>query len=507
MDDITMEIRTRLDQLFSQYQPSRALTELKEELVGDLTEAVTDKINQGMTATKAIDEAMSQLGDIDTLLKEVAAEDQAADADAQAEADLGDNTQADHSSATADQANEAQRGDDAADTDESKTGADTDWRGHSHVQIGKLHITDDRVTWGDHVVVDGGDKVDLGKLVQVDGDHVSVGNGFIDVDGDDVKINGERPQRAYVGSLKLVNTQSFAVTDVTDVVIDYPDAAVKIGQASASEIVVNEYMSRDSERFYLRSKQYGSQLELRQGDRPRLWPLHVRTEIFIPSALKGNVRVHAGNGSLEVSDLRSNADFEIRATNGTVRAFNNQTMNFDVQSTNGSVRLNQMTALNYRVVSTNGSVTVDDTQGTGKIESTNGAIRLTNHTGDAVLNSRNGAIKVNGFTGQLASKSRNGAIRVQNLAGGGRLSSGNGRVSVQVSDLTSDLEITGNASAEVEVANEAYNFDVRNDDGTVRVPRVAQLTLDDSHHKIGTIGATPVVTVKINTVHGSVRVE
>lgn len=486
MDDITMEIRTRLDQLFSQYQPSRALTELKEELVGDLTEAVTDKINQGMTATKAIDEAMSQLGDIDSLLKEVAAEN-AAQAD--------------------DQADDSQQDDTATDDAGADANAKTGEHSHSHVQIGKLHITDDQVTWGDHVVVDGGDKVDLGKLVQVDGDHVSVGNGFIDVDGDDVKINGERPQRAYVGSLKLVNTQSFAVTDVSEVVIDYPDAAVKIGQASASEIVVNEYMSRDSERFFLRSKQYGSQLELRQGDRPRLWPLHVRTEIFIPSTLKGSVRVHAGNGSLEVSDLRSNADFEIHATNGAIRAFNNQVMNFDVQATNGSVRLNQMAALDYHIVSTNGSVTVDDAQGTGKIESTNGAIRLTNHAGDATLNSRNGAIKVSGFTGKLASRSRNGAIRVQNLSGGGRLSSGNGRVSVQVSDLISDLEITGNGSAEIELANEAYNFDVRNDDGTVRVPRVAQLTLDDSHHKIGAVGEAPTATVKVDTVHGSVRVE
>src|SRR5699024_11563423 len=93
------------------------------------------------------------------------------------------------------------------------------------------------VTWGDHVIVDGdGDKVDLGKLVQVDGDHVSVGNGFIDVDGDDVKINGERPQRAYVGSLKLVNTQAFAVTDLDEVVVNYPDAAVKIGQIGRAHV-------------------------------------------------------------------------------------------------------------------------------------------------------------------------------------------------------------------------------------------------------------------------------
>lgn len=472
MDDMTMDIRTRLDERFRQYQPSRALTELKEELVGDLTEAVTDKINQGMDASQAIDEAMQQLGDIDTLLKEVADEDAA---------------------------KQQAKADDAGSQSAS----------HSHVQIGKLHITDDQVTWGDHVVVDGdSDKVDLGKLVQVDGDHVSVGNGFIDVNGDDVKINGERPQRAYVGSLKLVNTQSFAVTDLTELEINYPDAAVKLGQASTDEIVVNEYMSRDSDRFYLRSRQYGSRLELNQGDRPRLWPLHVRTEIFVPSNLKGRVHVHAGNGSLEISDLRSNADFDIHAMNGAIRAFNNQLMNFEIRATNGSVRVDQLTALNYRLTSTNGAVTLANVKGTGKVESTNGAIRLTDHAGDVALNSRNGAIKIDGQHGQVDATSRNGAVRVQGLSGGGQFHSGNGKVSVGLSDLSSDVTITGNGSVHVEVGSgTAYRLDVRNDDGSVRVPRLAQLTLDDSHHKIGTIGDAPIQTIKVDTVHGSIRLD
>jgi len=480
MDNITMEIRTRLDQRFRQYQPSRALTELKEELVGDLTEAVTDKINQGLTADQAVDEAMTQLGDIDTLLKEVADEDATAAAD---------------------------EADDAADTATNR--ASHERHTHSHVQIGKLHITDDQVTWGDRVIVDDdGQKVDLGKLVQVDGDHVSVGDGLIDVKGDDVRINGERPQRAYVGSLKLVNTQAFAVTDLSELVINYPDAAVKIGQASVSEIVVNEYMSRDSERFYLRSKQYGSQLTLQQGDRPRLWPLHVRTEIFIPSTLKGRVQVHAGNGSLEVSDLRSNADVDVYATNGAIRAFNNQVMAFTVRATNGAVRMDQLTATSYQVTSSNGAVTLANTTGTGRVESTNGAIRLTDHTGDVTLNSRNGAIKIDGLTGQLVGASHNGTIRVQRLSGGGRLQSGNGRISVQVADLTHDLTITGNASANLEVApNLVYNLDVRNDDGAIRVPRAARLTLDDSHHKIGSLGENPAHTVKVDTVHGSIRLD
>ena len=63
------------------------------------------------------------------------------------------------------------------------------------------------------VVVDGGDKVDLGKLVQVDGDHVSVGNGFIDVDGDDVKINGNGHSRLTWGHSSR-QLAIFAVTDV-----------------------------------------------------------------------------------------------------------------------------------------------------------------------------------------------------------------------------------------------------------------------------------------------------
>ena len=488
MDDITMEIRTRLDQLFSQYQPSRALTELKEELVGDLTEAVTDKVNQGQDPTSAIDEAMAQLGDIDTLLKEVADDD-----DTTKNADTTERDDPTASGSDQDSDGETIHIDNTGD--------------ESRVQIGKLQIHGDKVTWGDHVLVDGdNDKVDLGKLVQVDGDHVTVADGLVDVDGDDVKINGERPRRTYVESLRLVNTQSFAIEDINELDINYRDAAIKLGPANADQIVVNEYMSRDNSRYYLRAARHGNLLVIKQGDRPRLWPLHARTEIFLPVSLAGKVLVHAGNGSLEISDLRADLAVDAHATNGSVRAFDDHLKQLKMHSTNGSVRLDQVTAATD-LFSKNGSVTVREGAGDVRVESSNGAVRIADHVGNADLRNHNGAIKLDGVTGQVHAATANGAIRGRNVNGGGIFSTGNGSVNLQLTGLTSDVSVesgSGSATLQMPLLTD-YQFDAKNWSASVKVPEEAKLSLADDHHKIGTVGENAEHRVTIQASSGSIR--
>lgn len=477
MDDITMEIRTRLDQLFSRYQPSRALTELKEELVGDLTEAVTDKVNQGQTTSSAIDEAMDQLGDIETLLKEVAAEDEAADSNQT----------------------------DATDTEDDNADDTTD---DSRVQIGKLHIHGDKVTWGDHVLVDGeNERVDLGKLVQVDGDHVTVANGLVDVNGDDVTVKGERPRRTYVESLRLVNTQAFAIDDLNELIINYRDAAIKLAPANADQIVVNEYMSRSNSRYYLRAERQGNQLTIKQGERPRLWPLHARAEIFLPAALTGKVMVHAGNGSLEISDLRADLAIDAHATNGSMRAFDDRLKQLKMRSANGSIRLDQVTATHTDLQSKNGSVTVKESTGAMAVVSSNGAVRLNDHTGNVDVRSQNGTVKLDGFKGQVHAATANGAIRVKELNGGGVFHTGNGSVNLQVIELTNDVAVeSGSGSATLQMPLlSAYKFDLENEGASVKVPQEAQLRLNDKHHKIGSVGGNAQHQVRVQASAGSVR--
>lgn len=477
MDDITMEIRTRLDQLFSQYQPSRALTELKEELVGDLTEAVTDKVNQGQDATAAIDAAMADLGDIDTLLKEVAADDRDATAD------------------------ETQDEDQDVDSD-------VDQDDDSRVQIGKLQIHGDKVSWGDHVLVDGeNDKVDFGKLVQVDGDHVRVADGLVDVDGDDVKINGENPRRTFVESLRLVNTQSFAVTDLSRLEINYRDAAVKLGPANADEIVINEYMSRDNARYYLRASRHGNLLSVKQGDRPRLWPLHARAEIFLPAKLAGQVSVHVGNGSLEISDLRAAVAVDAHASNGSMRAFDDQLTRLIMHSANGAIRLDQVTADQLALDSKNGTVIAKESTGTVRVESHNGTVRLVDHTGNADIRSHNGAIKLDGVTGDVQAATANGALRGKSLNGGGRYHTDNGSVNLQFSTLAQDVQVDsqgGSTTLQMPLLTD-YQFDLKNRNANLRVPQEAKLSLNDEHHKVGTVGEAATYHVRVHANTGSIR--
>ncbi|WP_057879061.1 DUF4097 family beta strand repeat-containing protein [Levilactobacillus paucivorans] len=471
MDDITMEIRTRLDQLFSKYQPSRALTELKEERVGDLTEAVSERVNDGMQTDKAIDEAVNQIGDLDSLLKEVAE-------DSESQSTTGHNRQS-----------------------ESKTQHSS----QSSVHVGKLHITDDQVTWGDHVLVDNDkEKVDLGSLVQVEGDHVSVANGLIDVNGDHVTVNGQEPERTIVTSLKLVNTQTFAVTDLANVAIDYRDAAVKLGAASGENIVVNEYMSRDNDRFHLRATRVGDTLTIQQGERPRLWPVHIRVEILLPTTLTGRVTVEAGNGSLEMSDFQSAIFLAAHATNGRVRIFHTGVERLDLTATNGAIKIDDLKSTITKIRADNGAVTLGRLTGKGSVDTVNGAIRVTDQIGDLHLNSRNGGVRVDGVDGQLTCIARNGGVRVKGLTGDGDIRAKNGRVSAEV---TGNIKVQSHGNVSLEVpAGQSYQFDLRNEDGTVRAPRDAHFTLDDRHHKIGTVGENPAVTVIVDSRQGSVDI-
>ena len=71
MTSIEMAIRTRLDVIFSKYTPNEQLTEFKEELVADLLDAYQDFAKQDKSHDEALDDAFAQLGDIDTILREL----------------------------------------------------------------------------------------------------------------------------------------------------------------------------------------------------------------------------------------------------------------------------------------------------------------------------------------------------------------------------------------------------------------------------------------------------
>lgn len=491
MDEkITLEIRTRLDQLFSGYPASRELTELKEELVADLTEAVSEKVNDGVAVPQAIDAAMASLGDVDSLLKEI----------------TGTTTDPD----AAARAKEAAQ--DRRDREEEQAGDDWDVNvdDDDDVTIGGPHglrVHGDKVTWHGHTIVDG-DQVHLGKLVQVDGDHVRVANGLVDVNGDDVTINGHRPQRTFVESLQLVNTRSFDVTGLKKVRIDYPDATVKIGPVNGDRLVVNEYMSRDNPRYFLQADQSDDQLTLRQGARPRLWSLHLRTEIFLPAQLQGAVTVEAGNGSLEIGDLHLALDLQAHATNGSVRVFNNQLTTLNLRATNGSLKAQQVTADQLTATSQNGSVVVREAQGALNVSSHNGSVKVSDFTGDGEVSSHNGSVKVTNFTGQLNGHTANGSLVAQELHGGGQFRSHHGSLNLDVADLTQDLAVNGAGNIDVAIATTTgYHFDLVAERGKIRLPQQVHLTLNDEHHKIGAVGTGSHPQVTLATDHGNIRLK
>lgn len=71
MNAIEKSIRTRLDTIFSNYQPNDQLTEFKEELVADLMYVYQDFTKSDRSHEEALDDAFAQLGDIDSVLRDM----------------------------------------------------------------------------------------------------------------------------------------------------------------------------------------------------------------------------------------------------------------------------------------------------------------------------------------------------------------------------------------------------------------------------------------------------
>ncbi|CAM3141347.1 hypothetical protein LEGA110927_07845 [Leuconostoc gasicomitatum] len=148
MTSIEMEIRTRLDVIFSKYTPNTQLTEFKEELVADLMEAYQDFAKQDKSHDEALDDAFAQLGDIDIVLRDLSQTDKT--------------NGANHD-------------------DEPKKAPFIDISDDGF-HVGNLHIDGRGVRLGDDIVIDGKhDKVQFGDWLHVDHDGARVGKKILQV--------------------------------------------------------------------------------------------------------------------------------------------------------------------------------------------------------------------------------------------------------------------------------------------------------------------------------------
>lgn len=374
MTNIETKVRTKLDQLFMNYTPSTELTELKEELVSDLSEATNDNVADGMDEDKAIQAAFDQLGNLDELVQEITNE---------------------HN----------------ADEDEGQS-----HEGHNRnsVHIGNLDIEDGKVRLGNQTLVDG-DKVEIGKLLKVDGDNVDIGDGFIKVSDGDVTINGKAPSKVYMESLPLVNSQAFLIQDLTNITINYKSASLTIKQTDGDQLIVNEYMSRNSDRYYLRSNVADHELTIRQGDQPLLWHLNTKVEILVPSTYTQTLNADTKDGRIRVQDLKNEQlNLNVISHSGSTRAEAVKVSQLNMEAFSGSIHGENIQATKLASLSHSGSVSFDSVNGLMNLKSNSGSIRVTHGNGSGNFRTHSGSVKLNfdHLNGDVAASTHSGAVKL-----------------------------------------------------------------------------------------------
>ncbi|MGO3489385.1 MAG: DUF4097 family beta strand repeat-containing protein [Leuconostoc carnosum] len=444
MTSIEMEIRTRLDVLFSQYTPNNQLTEFKEELVADLLEAYQDFAKQDRSHDEALDDAFDQLGDIESVLSDISQQ----------------HTSDEHQSKS---------------NQNKKPFVDFSDDG---VHIGNLHINGKGVRLGDDIVIDGkNDKVNLGDWLHVDHDGARIGRKYYKFDDNDNNEesmfdsgNFKMPSwaAAHHNAQIPISTQSL--------IFDYKDATVHFYTNDKLDLItLDEYFSRDNSRYFATIHETDDHISVTQGDSPLIFHVRKLINIGLPKSItNSDITIINRNGNILVQDITL-ANFNVNIESGNFKAQHIQAKHADWQAHSGNIQADHILFE------------------TAKIDSRSGHTKLDHTTiNQAQIDLSSGSTDINHFAGGGKIKVNSGSVRlrINKLTSDLKLKTSSGRVRITTPE-TQD-----------------FYFDLNSNSGSIKIERTdsSHLDKDTSNYKRGFFGDDPRFTIDATTNSGTIKV-
>lgn len=445
MNQVELNIRTRLDTMFAPYTPSTELTELKEELVADLKEAYAEHLAVDSNEEEALDDAFERLGDITPLLDDIAGKVHQTDAE-ESEQET---------------------------TSEKKTKNSEYTDGISFengFHLGNLHIDHQGFRIGSDIVINGkDDKIKVGDWLNVDHEGATVGNKhyrFEDLDFNfDNVINGDVSEKIDVA--RELRTPVWAKADrqtvypvnntelVQQLIFNYRAANIVLIGTDDHQVTINEFIDHDNERYFTTFIQDAEGIQFEQGEMPVLWPVRVRVVVQLPLDVLYNVALHVKSGNIRLLNTKQFNDVTGEINNGDVKFVSGKANNVHLLMKNG----------NLHVVAT--EFTSLDTQ------AINGNINI-----------------VNSDISQVELAAKNGNVKAESFTGAGRIALVNGNLRLRMAKMTGELHLLNkNGSIRVTHAeDQAVSFDLETSYGNVKVPEDATLHESSQTAKRGFLG-------------------
>lgn len=443
MMSVKMEIRTRLDVIFSKYTPNAQLTEFKEELVADLLEAYQDFSKTDRSHNEALDDAFEQLGDIDSLLKDLSEPSTKEETDKESEP--------------------------------KRPYVDISNKG---VHIGNLHINKKGVTLGDDIILDGkNNKVQFGDWLHVDRDGARVGDKYykfednVDSDINDTFENKDFKEPNWAKS----HHQLTVPTSTKDFVIDYSEASIHFYTNDKIDLItIDEYFSRDNKRYFATISENDDKIIVNQGEHPMLFHVRTAVNIGIPrSFTTGKIEVRNQAGSLYAQDLVTEK-FNVQINTGSFKVKNMDTKTADWQLASGSIKATHIKAEQAKIHAQLGAVNISDaTIDYAKVNADFGSVRIDNLVGggEFTINSGSLRLRVDQLTNDLKLNSNSGTIR-----------------------LTAP-------------ADQDFNFELATNSGAVHLDRNdIHYNKSFDGYKSGFVGANPEFTIDAQAAMGSIKI-
>lgn len=446
MTSIELAIRTRLDVIFSKYTPNPQLTEFKEELVADLLDAYQDFAQQDKSHEEALDDTFAQLGDIDAILQ-----------------DMSDS----HTQQTA--------SDDETAQDATARFFDLSDDG---LRLGNLHINGQGVRLGDDIILDGkNNKVQFGDWLHVDRAGARVGRKFyaFDTTDDDTATFTEQASTNSPHWTAAHHSIQLPVTDQA-LVLNYKNATLNFYRNDKTDLVtIDEFFSRDNQRYFASVSETQDQVVVTQGDTPRLFQVKVHVNIGLPQ--------NFSDGHLTVTNHAG----QVTAKNLTLKTFN-------LTLTAGSFHIKHL-----QVHEANWDFKASDVSGR---DITIAHAKMTNQAGRIQLD------HVTLPHSQINATS--GTIKVEHFIGGGQFNTTSGTLRLKVQTLTHDLQLQA-LSSDIRLTmpdTQDYYFDLSSQSGNVTMPNRPDMHFNHNtpQTKRGFTGQMPEFTIAASVDLGTIKV-
>lgn len=273
---------------------------------------------------------------------------------------------------------------------------------------------------------------------------------------------------------KLVNTQTFDVAGIKNIIIDYDEEDITLYESDADNFILKEYMTTDKSGYYAKVIEKNGNINISEGARPLFrGDFNRYVEIYLPASYTENLSLHTTNGNIKTNSVSVDlAQFYADSTSGTVQLGTINANSIEIATTSGTVEAETIIADNIKIKTSSGNVNCGEINGAVDYDTTSGSLLVYDASGSGSYNA-----------------AQSGTIDVTYKQVIDDLSLYNKNDNV-VLTLPSDL---------------SFKFKATTRNGSIKTSFGEQLSTTGSVQE-GTVGTSPTVSIEVETRNGGVQV-